>query len=218
MVEIIPSLLTTNVNDLYFQINRLKPFYTHFQIDIVNKDFAEHATNQLSDIIASHPDLNGITVDFDLMVTDYKKALKEVEEISNFVHVDVVFLHSRTLKNNQLPISQKYTIGIAIDPEEDISQLSQNFKFEDVPQIQIMTVKPGLQGEPFIPEMLNKIDQLRSANYRNKIYIDGAINIETLPQLLYRSQKPDVLCPGSFFSHAENVAERVNELHELLKE
>lgn len=32
-----------------------------------------------------------------------------------------------------------------------------------------MSVNPGAQGNPFIKESLQKIEQLRNANYRNKI-------------------------------------------------
>lgn len=217
MVEIIPSLLTTDITDLYYQIDRLKPYYKHFQIDIVDGEFASHKTNQLSDIINSHPNLSGITIDFDLMVNDYEKALKEVDEIAKFTKIDVVFLHTNALQNKPLPMSGKYSIGIAIDPEYVIKELVENYEVKSMSKVQIMTVRPGMQGEPFIKDMLYKIDQLRDMDYRNKIYIDGAINKETLPLLLYRLQKPDILCPGSYFSHAENVEGQVKIVNEFLK-
>ncbi len=81
-----------------------------------------------------------------------------------------------------------------------------------------MSIHPGPQGSPFIPQTLNKIDQLRQKNYRKKILLDGAVNQKTLPQILNKKNKPDVLCIGSFLTKAEDkLKERVEYLKESIK-
>ena len=42
----------------------------------------------------------------------------------------------------------------------------------------IMTVNPGFGGQKFIPEMLQKIKDLRKINQNIDIEVDGGINAE----------------------------------------
>ena len=80
-----------------------------------------------------------------------------------------------------------------------------------------MAIYPGAQGSAFMPETLQKIEQLRNANYRSSIFLDGAVNGETLPVILGKKYQPDFVCPGSYFSRAENVEEKVRKMEEVVR-
>jgi pentose-5-phosphate-3-epimerase len=79
-----------------------------------------------------------------------------------------------------------------------------------------MSVTPGVQGNPFFPETLVKIEQLRLLGYRNKIFLDGAVNDKTLLIINKLKYKPDVICPGSFLTKAKDLEKNVEYLNKLI--
>jgi pentose-5-phosphate-3-epimerase len=78
-----------------------------------------------------------------------------------------------------------------------------------------MSVVPGVQGNPFLPNTLKKIEQLRVLGYRNKIFLDGAVNDKTIPFINKQKFKPDVVCPGSFLTKAKDLEKNVKYLDKL---
>ena len=79
-----------------------------------------------------------------------------------------------------------------------------------------MTVNPGFGGQKFIPEMLEKIEELakirEEKGYSFLIQVDGGVNVET--SKLCRDKGADLLVCGSFLSGAED---KENTLGELLR-
>jgi pentose-5-phosphate-3-epimerase len=79
-----------------------------------------------------------------------------------------------------------------------------------------MSVNPGFQGSPFLPEMLNKIEQLRNIGYRKEIFLDGAVNEKTISVILSKKYRPDFICPGSYLTKAKDLEKNVEYLRELI--
>ena len=100
--------------------------------------------------------------------------------------------------------------GLAINPatpaEKALPFLSQ------IDELLVMTVHPGFGGQPFLPEMLQKIRALRSAAANLPIIVDGGINPETGRQCV--AAGATVLVAGnSLFRHKTlNLAEAIAEL------
>ena len=90
----------------------------------------------------------------------------------------------------------------------------QRIKIKDFPFIQLMTVYPGQQGAPFVPEVLDKITVLRKKGYSGKITLDGAMNDTTLPIILSKKYLPDAICPGSYFK--QNPQTQLEKLQRIL--
>jgi ribulose-phosphate 3-epimerase len=220
-----PSILTNTAADAFRQIDRLLPYFKAFQIDIADGAFVPNTTvsiPELSEYIKHHrltEKYNQYSFDFHLMVNDYIGNLEFLEHISKLIPIGVVMIHSK-LRPNLAVLKQQFsqfTIGLVINPEETVQEFTTYYNLSEVPFIQIMSVNPGFQGAPFIPESLNKIEQLRNANYRFKIYLDGGINAETLPVIFSRAFTPDIIGPGSYISNAEDIEERVQELNTLIE-
>ena len=81
------------------------------------------------------------------------------------------------------------------DYETEIQKLE---KLKNIPFLQIMSIIPGAQGKPFIPETLNKIEQLRLLSYRKEIFLDGLVNDQTMTTINSLKFKLDVVCPTVF--------------------
>ena len=73
----------------------------------------------------------------------------------------------------------------------------------------IMTVNPGFGGQKFIPEMLQKIKDLRKINQDIDIEVDGGINAET--GKLVKEAGANVLVAGSYI-FSGNYKEKIESL------
>ncbi|GAX74637.1 hypothetical protein CEUSTIGMA_g2085.t1 [Chlamydomonas eustigma] len=69
--------------------------------------------------------------------------------------------------------------GIALAPETPASVVMQLLKCGDVDLVLCMTVTPGFGGQKLIPEVLNKVSELRRVFPDVNIQVDGGINAST---------------------------------------
>ena len=216
-MKAVPALLNKTADEMKSQYVNLYKYFTDFQIDICDGILVPNTTVSLEDVIDEinkwpNEILAGKKFDFDLMVVDFNNAIEHLNTITNKITINNVFLHSRSIKNQSLPKSKTFTIGIAIDPEDSLEDLESQLNIKDVKSIQIMTVNPGFQGSPFLSNQLLKIEQLRKIGYESLIYIDGSVNETTIPQLIKLDYKPDVIGIGSFFSKAPDINIRLEFL------
>lgn len=222
-MHIIPALLTNTVTSLFAQYDNLSPYFSYFQIDIANGTFVPNTTVQVSEIIdylASKPQdyLQSSTFDFHLMVNNYEQEIYKLSKQAKKINIQNVFIHFGVLQNYE-DLSHRFSdfaIGIALNPEDSIDTLANSCNLKTTPCIQIMTVSPGFQGSAFLPKMLKKIQQLRKHNYKGSIYLDGGINAQTLPVIAQLPSPPDYLGIGSYLSQAEDIAQRVEHMQQIL--
>ena len=82
----------------------------------------------------------------------------------------------------------------------------------DIDLVLIMAVNPGLGGQSFIPETLNKIKELNK--YKDKYYfktsVDGGINDITISKLL--DLNIDIIVSGSYITTQDNYQNQINKL------
>jgi len=68
--------------------------------------------------------------------------------------------------------------GLAVNPDTDISRVAE--LLDQVDMVLVMSVHPGFGGQSFMPEVLSKIEWLRSAGFEGDIQIDGGISPATI--------------------------------------
>jgi ribulose-phosphate 3-epimerase len=220
-MQIIPSILEKNIDEFIAQINRLRLYFNHFQIDIADGQFVPNKTIQLEEIINNSKfDFKGLAFDIHLMVNNYRAEIKKLFDSKKTINVKTILVHysvcspaEYSLIIHQYP---RFSIGLTLNPQEQVGDLASQYDLKEIQAIQIMTVNPGFQGAPFIEDALNKIEQLRKLGYRNKIYIDGAVNNKTIPIILSKRKLPDVLCPGSFLTKANDLEENIRFLKKYI--
>lgn len=124
--------------------------------------------------------------DLHLMVLDpmkyFEKFHKHVEYISFHYEAESIERINKIIKT----YGHKVKIGLAISPKTNIEQI---YEFiPDIAFILVMSVIPGLGGQKFMPEALEKIKRLR--DYCDKInpscfiQVDGGINDQTGPEAI----------------------------------
>ena len=220
-MQTIPSILEKDALSLFYQINKLSPYFKRFQIDIADGIFVPNKTVQIEEIkdslIKDCLNKDSLSFDFHLMVKDYKTTIKKLEELKKLIKINLILIHFSAIKNCKLKI-ENYSplpIGLTLNPQDQIADLTNHYALNTIPFIQIMSVTPGVQGNPFIPETLNKIEQLRDLGYRKKIFLDGAVNDKTIPVILAKKYQPDFICPGSYLTKAKDLEKNVKYLIDL---
>lgn len=220
-MQIIPALLTQNTEDLYNQIQKLSPYFKRFQIDIADGKFVPNSTVQIESLL-HHCDNWDDTIkkecvfDFHLMVDDYEKEIEKIKLVQKYLSIDTVFIHfSRMIATQYSYTEQPFHVGVVLNPEDNVETLQRNVETSHVEAVQIMTVHPGFQGQPFLPEQLEKIKELRLNGFTKNIFIDGGVNNKSLPLIKQLEYKPDFLCIGSYLTHAENITDRLTTVTSL---
>lgn len=219
---ITPSLLEKNAVDLFAQIKKLAPYFRSFQIDIADNIDAPNITvqiDEISEMIFNNKSfLSGMTFEFHLMVYDYQSVIKKIYELKTLINIRDILVHSKYLPDiNSLTNRYSFPIGLVLYPDDSVETITNNYPLENIPYIQIMSCRVGFRGTPFVVESLDKIEQLRIGNYRNKISLDGGINDQSLPVIMSKKYRPDILCPDSYLVFAEDLKKRVDYLKEVME-
>lgn len=221
-MQICPSILEYNPNDYFQTIKKLFPYYSYFQLDFTDGIYVKNKTASLDDFIKLIPFhqslINDLIFDFHLMVKDYQKEIKKIKKLKNLLKIKNIFIHYDLLPNSSLftLYSSFFNIGLTLNSQDKVDDLAKQYSLNNIPLIQIMSVIPGSQGQPFISKTLNKIEHLRLLGYRSKIFLDGAINDKTLPIIKSKKYQPDVICPGSFLTKTNTLKVNVDYLNKII--
>lgn len=217
-MKIFPSVLENNINSFWQQLKNLSPHFAYFQIDIADGKFVPNKTIQVNDIISTIKQCSNVTIEkisceFHLMVEDYLTEIEKLRKLSQFMKIKKILIHLKVFKYSKFLIpDSKFEIGLVLSPEDEIKINWPIIK--KFPTIQIMSVNPGFQGTPFLPQTLAKINELRTLGFKGTISLDGAINDKTLPIILKNRYQPDILFPGSYLR--EKTKKRLTILQKMV--
>lgn len=219
-MQICPSILENKTEDIFATVKRLKPYYKYFQIDIADGIYVKNKTASIDEFIdylkgSVAPDpYKELAFDFHLMVNDYHNVINKICSINNLINIKNILIHFSVFPK-PYPLNPKpysIPIGLTLNPQDHVTDLTSHYALDTIPCIQIMSVVPGVQGNPFLPDTLKKIEQLRLLGYKSKIFLDGGVNDKTIPYIMKQKYKPDVVCPGSFLTKAKDLKGNVQYL------
>lgn len=232
-MQIYPSVLETDIEVFKKRLTEFVPIFLHIQIDIADGKLVDNRTIQIEDVVDQVTRLRLVdakavagkqgysgqarnTFEIHLMVEDWQKEMSSLFQLAKSIQITRVFVHASVFHTPYSILNTQFEWGLVLNSEDTVDDYWE--ALQPFPIVQIMTVQPGRQGNPFLPESLEKISQLRQKGYLGKIILDGGINEETLPQILSRSYWPDAVCPGSYF-HKEPSAgfKKLQEIVEQYK-
>ena len=118
--------------------------------------------------------------DVHLMISPVHKYIEAYSDAG----ADIITIHPEAtdnLKESILKIKElKKKVGVSLNPETSIDVILDNLNQIDL--VLVMSVNPGFGGQKFMPEVLNKIKELKKIQQEKKlsfdIEIDGGINFE----------------------------------------
>jgi ribulose-phosphate 3-epimerase len=108
--------------------------------------------------------------------------------------------------------------GIAINPGTPASALEAVMPFVDL--VLVMTVNPGFSGQKFMPEMVQKIADIKAliAKQNHPIYleIDGGITAETILPCI-KAGADTIVAATSIFKYPQGIAAGIQSLRQAVK-
>lgn len=208
-MKIAPSVLTADFTNLKNELDSInKADYIH--IDIMDGNFVPNISfgPAINKQIANN---TKIPLDVHLMV------LNPLDWIAQFAieQVEYITVHYESNKFEEaLKEIKKHgkKIGITIKPETKVDAIKPYLKDADL--VLVMSVEPGFGGQIFMPEMLEKVRELKTLrttnNYDYIIEIDGGINNETIK--LAKDAGVDISVVGSYVFNQKNRNETIDSL------
>lgn len=211
-MKIHPAILVTKPTDLIIQISDLMEVTKDFDIDII--DWQRTTTSTIS--VEQALEIKGeINLHFDLMCDH---VLDKIALLVKEPRVKSIIITLDTLDE----ISQAFDIihhhgkkaGLSINPDKKLFEFS--VYLNDIDILQIFSIEPGAQGQPFLPERLELSRQVREMGFKGKIEIDGGVNKKTIPIL---KQYPiNILSIGSALSKSSDPSKAFLELKKMLSD
>lgn len=204
--KISPSLMCMDLINIKEQLTFFNQNADFLHVDIMDGHYVKNITLSAFFIQQIKP-YTSIPIDVHLMVehpTDF------IDQMAN-AGADYICPHAETINSHAFR-TIKYIhqlnkkVGVVINPATPVEYISQYIHLLD--KITVMTVDPGYAGQPFIPEMLDKIKVLselkRKNNLKFLIEVDGSCNINTYEKLL--SAGAEVLIMGSSGLFKKNLS------------
>lgn len=211
MVEIYPSLLAADQQKLDHYIKELEPLCPGFHIDIMDNTFVPNSGISVEKV--NH--LASITYRqlwVHLMVEEPESFLNQLQIPPNSILTFHIESHKHSSQMIKKILEKKWLPGIAIKPKTGISEI---FPFlETLYQVLVMSVEPGFSGQPFLSEMLEKVDPL--VGFRNnskshfKIAMDGGIGVQNIKKVVEKGV--DQVGVGSAIFEAKVGVEKAYQL------
>ena len=108
-----------------------------------------------------------------------------------------------------------HEVGVAINPGTPVSALEEVLPFLDI--VLVMTVNPGLGGQSFIPEALDKVKRLyrtiQSQGYVAQIEVDGGVKADWTAQASVKAGAPILVAGTAIFNEADPVTQSMARMH-----
>ncbi|MSU54256.1 MAG: ribulose-phosphate 3-epimerase [Candidatus Staskawiczbacteria bacterium] len=210
MSKIIPAILTKNIADLKNKLKQVQGLTDWVQIDIMDGVFVDNTSVTLEDI-ANLELARNVSIEIHLMVlhpetyflkcqkADIKRVIFHIEAAAD---VKNVLVQARKFD---------FKIGLALNPKTPVKEIVPYLSQIDMALL--MSVNPGLQGQKFIPETLNRIQGLRELAPQLTIEVDGGINLDAIKSV--NTAGADYLVVGSSLFENENIPKRFKELSQV---
>jgi len=197
-MQINPAILVKKTSDLLLQACDVVDYVTELDIDII--DWTRTKTHTLNVREALNNKIP-VKLNFDLMMEHPKEA---VMELIYDKRVKNIIINPECKENIEELINlihfHRKKAGMSLNPDSEV-ELVQPY-IHDLDLIQIYTVEPGSQGNPFLPARLDIIANVKLFGYKGKISVDGGINLDTVETI--KQYPVDILSVGSYLSKAKN--------------
>ena len=214
MVKIAPSILSADFSRLGEEIKAAeKAGADLIHIDVMDGHFVPNITIgplvvKAVKKVASKP------LDVHLMIEDPDHYIKEFADSG----ADIITVHEEVCKHLHRSIQNIKECGVkaavSINPATPVRNIEEILPYLDM--VLVMSVNPGFGGQKFIPEMLSKIELLKSIitgkNLSIEIEVDGGVNVDNVADV--DNAGADIVVMGSAFYNSEDYTETVKKVRE----
>ena len=179
-IQISPSILSADFSQLGNEIKRLEEGGADMiHVDVMDGHFVPNLTIGPPVIKALRKQCS-IKFDVHLMISPVHKYIEAYSDAG----ADIITIHPEATENLGESIlkikSLNKKVGVSLNPDSKIELIIGHL--EKIDLVLIMSVNPGFGGQKFMPEVLDKIRELKKIQSKNNlnfdIEIDGGINFD----------------------------------------
>ena len=179
-IQISPSILSADFSQLGTEIKKLEEGGADMiHVDVMDGHFVPNLTIGPPVIKALRKHCS-LKFDVHLMISPVHKYIKAYADAG----ADIITIHpeaTQSLGDSIKTIKDlNKKVGVSLNPESKIDLITEFL--DQIDLVLIMSVNPGFGGQKFMPEVLDKIKQLKKIqqekNLSFDIEIDGGINFE----------------------------------------
>ena len=179
-IQISPSILSADFSQLGNEIKRLEEGGADMiHVDVMDGHFVPNLTIG-PPVIRALKKHSSMLFDVHLMISPVHKYIEDYSRAG----ADIITIHPEATENLELSILKIKELnkkaGVSLNPETKIDTIINHLDKIDL--VLIMSVNPGFGGQKFMPEVLNKIRELKkiqkSKDLKFDIEIDGGINFD----------------------------------------
>ena len=196
-IQISPSILSADFSQLGSEIKKLEEGGADLiHVDVMDGHFVPNLTIG-PPVIKNLRKYTKLPFDVHLMISPVH------EHIENYANAgaDIITIHPEATKNLKESISliQKFgkKVGVSLNPKTEIKTLID--EIDNIDLVLVMSVNPGFGGQKFMPEVLDKIKDLKkikdNSQYQFDIEVDGGINFSNSKTVLEAGA--DILVSGT---------------------
>ena len=179
-IQISPSILSADFNQLGSEIKKLEEGGADMiHVDVMDGHFVPNLTIG-PPVIKDLKKHSSMLFDVHLMISPVHKYIQAYSDAG----ADIITIHpeaTENLKSSILKIKElNKKAGVSLNPETKIDVILDCL--DEIDLVLIMSVNPGFGGQKFMPQVLDKIKELKKIQKEKKlnfdIEIDGGINFE----------------------------------------
>ena len=179
-IQISPSILSADFSQLGNEIKRLEEGGADMiHVDVMDGHFVPNLTIG-PPVIESLRKHTKLLFDVHLMISPVHKYIKNYADAG----ADIITIHPEATENLENSINHikelNKKVGVSLNPDTKISIISE--LLEKIDLVLIMSVFPGFGGQKFMPEVVEKIKNLKKIQKEKKlsfdIEVDGGINFQ----------------------------------------
>jgi ribulose-phosphate 3-epimerase len=179
-IQISPSILSADFSQLGNEIKRLEEGGADLiHVDVMDGHFVPNLTIGPPVIKALKKNCS-IKFDVHLMISPVHKYIDAYADAG----ADIITIHPEATDDLSASIKKikdlGKKVGVSLNPETKVSIIKDHL--DQIDLVLIMSVNPGFGGQKFMPEVLDKIKELKNIqkeqNIDFDIEIDGGINFE----------------------------------------
>ena len=177
-IQISPSILSADFSQLGSEIKKLEQGGADLiHVDVMDGHFVPNLTIG-PPVIKNLRKYTKLPFDVHLMISPVHKYIENYAEAG----ADIITIHPEATDNlkESINLIKKFgkKVGVSLNPKTEIKTLID--EIENIDLVLVMSVNPGFGGQKFMPEVLDKIKELKKikdeGKYQFDIEVDGGIN------------------------------------------